>query len=334
MFGFYFTFVLQYEHRIMAADQSKIVKADEHLQMDNTDIVYHRVYEAGMTMDTKWDNTSHKVLTRGLTMDEHKQLVDLLETFNRLMEKNNISYIMCDGTLLGSYFFHDFIPWDDDLDLMMDLADRHKLNKLFVDREFRKKFDVVSYHDKIDWYSLKTLEGRNPSLTNPADIRRLEQQSFFKFKFFQKSSKKIRNYPWRWPFIDIKFYNETKDLVQNVDGKKIYKIPTKEFFPLHLRPFAHLWLPAPHNTRYFLQTKFKKFKCRSHSWDHKNETFQRQREARCQDIYSVYPHVQRTKIIEAGETFVMENLMLGSRLLHSTIVDEPWQKTPGGYYDL
>ena len=47
--------------------------------------------------------------------------MDLLGTLNDLLTRHGVEYIMCDGTLLGSYHFHGFIPWDDDVDIMVNI---------------------------------------------------------------------------------------------------------------------------------------------------------------------------------------------------------------------
>lgn len=50
------------------------------------------------------------------TQDE---LLLMLSMFHNYCEKNNLSYFMIGGTLLGAIRHHGFIPWDDDIDVAM-----------------------------------------------------------------------------------------------------------------------------------------------------------------------------------------------------------------------
>ena len=53
--------------------------------------------------------------------------LDLLAEFDRVCRKNNIRYIASGGTMLGAVRHQGYIPWDDDLDLMLPRADYNRL---------------------------------------------------------------------------------------------------------------------------------------------------------------------------------------------------------------
>lgn len=65
--------------------------------------------------------------------------LDLLAEFDRVCKKRNIEYMASGGTLLGAVRHHGFIPWDDDIDVMMRRDDYDKLCDIASD-EFKSPY--------------------------------------------------------------------------------------------------------------------------------------------------------------------------------------------------
>jgi len=64
------------------------------------------------------------------TKEVQKLLYDALCYLDDFCNKNNIKYFLSNGTLLGAAKYGDFIPWDDDVDVLMPRSDYDRLVKL------------------------------------------------------------------------------------------------------------------------------------------------------------------------------------------------------------
>ena len=59
--------------------------------------------------------------------DMHICQIGLLSDFDRLCRDNGIKYFVFEGTLLGAVRHRDFIPWDDDMDVVLFREDYNRL---------------------------------------------------------------------------------------------------------------------------------------------------------------------------------------------------------------
>ncbi len=66
--------------------------------------------------------------------------------FDRVCRKHNIKYTMEGGTLMGAVKFQDFVPWDDDIDVVMIREEYEKFLKV-APSELDSKFFLQSYNN-------------------------------------------------------------------------------------------------------------------------------------------------------------------------------------------
>ena len=238
---------------------------------------------------------------------------------------------MAHGTLLGSYFFHDMIPWDDDVDLLVDYNDYPRLKKVFRNQTLWTKYQLYGQKDSTNEYEFDLLNtvfpDNDPEQVLKPKINERNKIRYHQVKIFSPKAKQTK-YPWKWPFIDVTFFKYNKNHFWNHD-KIQYSLPLEHFFPFHLRPFMGMWLPAPHKTSLFLKQKLLKYpesegrmKCQMGNYDHtaENEINTTDRvEVPCSSLNSVYIKIIRSKL-ENGKT--NESAILSGKLLYSTYVDE------------
>lgn len=67
-------------------------------------------------------------MTRQEVRESQLRVLDELDNFCRL---NNINYMLAYGTLIGAVRHKGFIPWDDDVDVMMTRSEYERFKKLY-----------------------------------------------------------------------------------------------------------------------------------------------------------------------------------------------------------
>lgn len=76
-----------------------------------------------------------------LTLQELKDIeFEILKVFDSFCKENNIRYYFAYGTLLGAIRYKKFIPWDDDVDVLVPREDYDRLLSLFRDNEKYRMF--------------------------------------------------------------------------------------------------------------------------------------------------------------------------------------------------
>lgn len=74
---------------------------------------------------------------RIMTREEFKAFnLEILDEINDFCRKNGINYSIAYGTLLGAVRHKGFIPWDDDIDIMMLRPDYERFRRMFKSEKF------------------------------------------------------------------------------------------------------------------------------------------------------------------------------------------------------
>jgi hypothetical protein len=160
-----------------------------------------------------------------------KIAINLLQLVINILNEFNIPYCLISGTLLGYMRHNDFIPWDDDIDLLVDSIIIKKMKDIIKKYDNILNFNensttiFVYFKDKIDGYNWPVIDLFKFTYDSPQTIN-FFGKSWIKNNFFPVNTVLFLNINAAIPnnptyFLDINYSNDS--LTMLVSNKYIHK---------------------------------------------------------------------------------------------------------------
>jgi GR25 family glycosyltransferase involved in LPS biosynthesis/phosphorylcholine metabolism protein LicD len=171
--------------------------------------------------------------------------INMMKDLQSILRQKDIEFIVSYGTLLGLTRHEGFIPWDDDIDVIIDDKHYDTLIGGLDDKLSEKGLRILHINDKF------------------SKIHRIQDPY-------------IKNKNWSWPFIDIFMYTVIDDKVKIYDASKWknYIISKSDFFPLKTNLFCGFPVSMPYNVDSVLSSMYGttwETTCMSSPYNHREE---------------------------------------------------------------
>lgn len=206
-------------------------------------------------------NKNHKAISKKIIENQfnesngfgkHKKIaIKLLEETTAILKDFEINHCLISGTLLGHIRHNDFIPWDDDIDLLVDDSISEKIH------DISKKYNNINVFYKDEKETIKFCYSNGTEILENSQVKYWKQYA-------------LREKKYCWPFIDLYTYESNDKSI--LFFQKKWDI--NKFMPFKMVDFLGIKTFIPKNPNKFLLMNYgpnymKKFK--SSSFSHKTE---------------------------------------------------------------
>ncbi len=116
------------------------IKSNNIKDIKNSEIIKNNSYFKRIISYNN-DGIDYREENYKMLQELHKIELEILKEINKICKRNKINFYLGEGTLLGAVRHQGFIPWDDDIDLIMPREDYEKFLKI-APQEISKDFEI------------------------------------------------------------------------------------------------------------------------------------------------------------------------------------------------
>lgn len=171
---------------------------------------------------------------KNITLEEMKKIeVDILSKIDEICKKNNLIYSLMDGSLLGAVRHKGFIPWDDDIDIMMPRPDYEKLKKIMIEHPIEGT-KYMSSDTQQDYYPHYAKVVSTKTIAKEYKSKAIKDYGVFVdiFPIDGICNSKIKRKIIKTKIIILRFFRTVATSEGQVSKKRIRRIVRRIFTPI------------------------------------------------------------------------------------------------------
>lgn len=100
--------------------------------------------------------------------------VEILKEIHKICTENDLQYYLCGGTLLGAVRHKGFIPWDDDIDIVMPRDDYNKFITLCLNGKLDKQYILQNTDTEPEYHLPFTKIRKKHTFFDEEGVRKLK----------------------------------------------------------------------------------------------------------------------------------------------------------------
>lgn len=206
----------------LIAQQNELLKEQNDLLREQNELMKRSA--TNHTSDEREvfiDNIDRDEMRSGFLVTSHRKKlwnvqIGLINEFARICKKHNLRWFAFYGTLLGAARHKGFIPWDDDVDVVM-LRPEYEKFKQIAPKEFKPPYFVDN------WTDYRREDSENPLLNSETD-----------FPLIKREQERELGFPYYFPSIKIK--DSRTCMISHPERPHINQGIWIDIFPLDVAP--------------------------------------------------------------------------------------------------